>query len=283
MELWERLMDLGQRPEEPDAEEVNRLVESLARSPEFAGWAINTLNDPAIDDRREVFCVELLGRMRHRPACGLVVEKLKAAEADDWMADKAIDALAHIGSVEVVGQIRQQFGSMKEFNRSVAAEALGRIKLSQSEAALTALLAGEPDLLVKTSLAAALCELATTESAALDRLASMVAAGQWQRDALKLDEDVAGLFQMVGRAIPKAASSSAHVFSPSAPVSPLKWDDDRDEELSLPAASVAPSAQASAPPAPGAPKPIRRDAAKVGRNDPCPCGSGKKYKKCCGQ
>ena len=25
---------------------------------------------------------------------------------------------------------------------------------------------------------------------------------------------------------------------------------------------------------------IRGD--KVGRNDPCPCGSGKKYKKCCG-
>ncbi|MGC4017921.1 MAG: SEC-C metal-binding domain-containing protein [Muricomes sp.] len=27
---------------------------------------------------------------------------------------------------------------------------------------------------------------------------------------------------------------------------------------------------------------IRKDK-KVGRNDPCPCGSGKKYKKCCGQ
>lgn len=23
-------------------------------------------------------------------------------------------------------------------------------------------------------------------------------------------------------------------------------------------------------------------AQKIGRNDPCPCGSGKKYKKCCG-
>ena len=23
------------------------------------------------------------------------------------------------------------------------------------------------------------------------------------------------------------------------------------------------------------------DALKIGRNDPCPCGSGKKYKKCC--
>ncbi|TYT75710.1 YchJ family protein [Desulfobotulus mexicanus] len=26
---------------------------------------------------------------------------------------------------------------------------------------------------------------------------------------------------------------------------------------------------------------VRREGPKVGRNDPCPCGSGKKYKKCC--
>ena len=31
------------------------------------------------------------------------------------------------------------------------------------------------------------------------------------------------------------------------------------------------------------PAPMRRATAKVGRNDPCPCGSGKKYKKCCGR
>ena len=30
-------------------------------------------------------------------------------------------------------------------------------------------------------------------------------------------------------------------------------------------------------------KTIRLDKPKVGRNDPCPCGSGKKYKKCCGR
>ena len=27
---------------------------------------------------------------------------------------------------------------------------------------------------------------------------------------------------------------------------------------------------------------VVRNETKVGRNDPCPCGSGKKYKKCCG-
>ncbi|MBQ0079754.1 MAG: SEC-C domain-containing protein [Eubacterium sp.] len=30
-------------------------------------------------------------------------------------------------------------------------------------------------------------------------------------------------------------------------------------------------------------KTVRRESPKVGRNDPCPCGSGKKYKKCCGR
>lgn len=31
----------------------------------------------------------------------------------------------------------------------------------------------------------------------------------------------------------------------------------------------------------GASAPVKREK-KVGRNDDCPCGSGKKYKKCCG-
>ncbi len=30
-------------------------------------------------------------------------------------------------------------------------------------------------------------------------------------------------------------------------------------------------------------EPVRREAPKVGRNEPCPCGSGKKFKKCCGK
>ncbi len=30
-------------------------------------------------------------------------------------------------------------------------------------------------------------------------------------------------------------------------------------------------------------KPVKRASVKVGRNDPCPCGSGKKYKNCCGR
>jgi len=55
------------------------------------------------------------------------------------------------------------------------------------------------------------------------------------------------------------------------------------------AAALQQQAPVGAPPpgmaAPQASKPaapVRRDTPKVGRNDPCPCGSGRKYKKCCG-
>ena len=30
-------------------------------------------------------------------------------------------------------------------------------------------------------------------------------------------------------------------------------------------------------------RPVVRENPKVGRNDPCPCGSGRKFKKCCGE
>jgi preprotein translocase subunit SecA len=42
-------------------------------------------------------------------------------------------------------------------------------------------------------------------------------------------------------------------------------------------------AEPAAAPRPVGPRsePRTADGQKVGRNDPCPCGSGKKYKKCC--
>ncbi|HER43038.1 MAG TPA: hypothetical protein ENO08_01090, partial [Candidatus Eisenbacteria bacterium] len=47
-------------------------------------------------------------------------------------------------------------------------------------------------------------------------------------------------------------------------------------------ASQAPAEETAGPAAAGSRKPVR-SGEKIGRNDPCPCGSGKKYKKCCGK
>jgi preprotein translocase subunit SecA len=54
--------------------------------------------------------------------------------------------------------------------------------------------------------------------------------------------------------------------------------------LSKAASSTAPRAEQPPPAAPEEThsEPYHKTGPKVGRNDPCPCGSGKKYKKCCG-
>ncbi|MDE2849895.1 MAG: SEC-C metal-binding domain-containing protein [Acidobacteriota bacterium] len=58
----------------------------------------------------------------------------------------------------------------------------------------------------------------------------------------------------------------------------------------MPGGSAAPAPGGFPPPQgptgpptrPQTPRTVVRSQAKVGRNAPCPCGSGKKYKKCCG-
>ena len=57
-------------------------------------------------------------------------------------------------------------------------------------------------------------------------------------------------------------------------------DEFEDTEMSNP--SVPPE-QAAVPDREYKQETVRRDQPKVGRNDPCPCGSGKKYKHCCGR
>jgi preprotein translocase subunit SecA len=52
-----------------------------------------------------------------------------------------------------------------------------------------------------------------------------------------------------------------------------------EEEGDEPAAA---GPRRSAPPRVVAPQPVRREGPKIGRNDPCPCGSGQKFKKCHG-
>ena len=60
----------------------------------------------------------------------------------------------------------------------------------------------------------------------------------------------------------------------------------RADAREMTAAASPRAAPLGAPPRPAGPPPRPSGAAapssKVGRNDPCPCGSGKKYKRCCG-
>lgn len=60
------------------------------------------------------------------------------------------------------------------------------------------------------------------------------------------------------------------------------WADRRRSAAVEAAAAMRARGKMPGPTSDRVPEPIRRDGPKIGRNAPCPCGSGKKYKRCCG-
>jgi preprotein translocase subunit SecA len=86
-----------------------------------------------------------------------------------------------------------------------------------------------------------------------------------------------------GREAPRRMEPSAPVLAGITPQRRPVPSAQVERKESVSAYSGAPGPEA--PPDPGAHKvrPVVRAEPKVGRNDPCPCGSGNKYKKCCGR
>jgi len=58
-----------------------------------------------------------------------------------------------------------------------------------------------------------------------------------------------------------------------------RFDKKREKEAQIKAGLPGEDEQPLPPPV----QPIHKEKTEIGRNDPCPCGSGKKYKKCCGK
>ena len=89
--------------------------------------------------------------------------------------------------------------------------------------------------------------------------------------------------QVARRATPMVTNNPAAEAVPAFAGAP------REAAASAPALSAPVRSQARSAPQPARTggddviKTVKREEPKVGRNDPCPCGSGKKYKKCHGQ
>ena len=111
--------------------------------------------------------------------------------------------LGRIGSADVVRIIRERYGSMSPGIRLHASEAVGRIKLPQSESALLAMLNSETDRMMRTHIAQEMCELCVSEPGSLGKLRNMVNEGKWNLTMVDLDEDVAALFTIVGHEVPE--------------------------------------------------------------------------------
>jgi hypothetical protein len=306
--LWNRMMgfatSLGERDlNEQEELEADRLIEAVARHPDaFRDRVLAALGDPNVKGWAELFVTDVAGEMRLGDAVGPLLDKL-AAPDNELLWEVAAGALVHVGDERVVTPLAQRFPGADPGFQISAAEVLGRIKRPESLAALTRLVTEERDLGTVSYLLSAIVDLVPDEPDTIATLRGIAREGGYDRSVLRLEEDLLILATMTGVDLPegpewreKLAQTRARLamgmsnvdslfqggapFVPStlvtAPMRPVR----RDGRYT----GGGTAAVAERPQAPAARRqPFRNAQAKVGRNDPCPCGSGKKFKKCCGK
>jgi hypothetical protein len=307
--LYQRLMDRGWALRDAsigsfNASETDALTEAVGRHGAVAGeLAVATLADSAAqEDWREIFAVRVVGEARYEPAIAELVRRYDRID-DDLLGEEVNIALQRIGTSAVVEQIVAYFPGKPWEARVFAYAPLEHIKRPESEAALLKLAGVEDDKELRAFMLGGLCNLGSL--AGLDLVRKAIAADPDDLEMLGVLEALLAVAVMNGVELPEAAEWRNLLKNPQGRRKDRFTDVDADlDELGASLGRYLFGGRGSRPaagdyddeddeaalddigdlPGPGdVTMPIRREAPKVGRNDPCPCGSGKKYKKCCGK
>lgn len=217
----------------------------------------------------EIFVIDLAGERRVREAVPMLVDRFRVDT--DYMLERAVSALAKIGDPEAVRIIQRTFPDEPWHFKNYATGVLRAIKSPESEEAVLTLLIQEQDVEIRTMLCHELCELFSERGVEIVR--QQIHAGYDQMQVV-LEEMLLPVIDVLGIDLPEADQWRQERQEREARI------ERRKRELDGFAARL------NKPEPPRKPKALdsttyRKFEAKVGRNDPCPCGSGKKYKKCC--
>ena len=301
--LWQQLLDHaaeidGRSFSGFDRLVSRRLIEALARHPdESARRALAVLKDDAIDDWVEIFAIELLGAMRWQPAIDPLIARLRSGdEEEDVLFESCAAALERIGDPALAEKIAATYAGESDHFRLYTSSVFGHIKHPVCETALVQLIPGESEPWLRTCLASALCALCPDRPEALALLHRLAVEGDYDASFDDLEARLLTLGEFVGWELPEAAVWRKRVavrrerthkaireLEDPAQSREMRrrllagedpFIDETDDD-----ASFNDDLFSDNDPPPDEPQ--RRSAPKIGRNDLCPCGSGKKYKKCC--
>jgi hypothetical protein len=239
----------------------------------------------------------------------LVVDKLME-DGGDILNEECATALTRLGTPAVLHAIAEKFPSANRHFHLYATEPLEQIHSDLSVETCLRLLGQEEDEMIQGSLAHALLYQFATEGIEATR---QLLLGRQELDfeGRGLRDDLLETCTFMGERFPECdewlAASRAEKEAHWKRVKELEGDPRglllyALEKLAGKRASDKPRAKPPLPPMPRPTPPhqpvtkpplpstprltLPRQAAakqKVGRNDPCPCGSGKKFKKCCGR
>ena len=299
--LWEKLLAhaaecAGRDAGGQDTLLVWRLTEALARHPEFAApRALGILRDESIEDWREIFAIELAGALRCREAIDPLIGKLRIDS--DYMLECARAALVRIGDPGIPARIAADWEDEEWGFRNYAHGAIASFRVEENVALLRDLIAREADKELQIFMAVSLLEMLPDDAATLEFVRQLVLKYPAGTPIEALDLELATAAAMGGWDFPEHAEWRARAIAQEERMRRL-GDHDESSMAALRSGMIAGLSFREASESvfgarpeefddwdeDGAPSlPFIRETPKVGRNDPCPCNSGKKFKKCCGK
>jgi hypothetical protein len=292
--LWQELQDFAKRSEKEkrvgriDHGYANDLIEALGRHDEPDAAAICELLRSFDKHGRwlEIFLVDLAGQRRLSEAVIQLVDRLRTDT--DYLRERVTEAIARIGDPEAVRLIREVFPSEPWHFKNYASGAIGRVKHPDAEEAILELLEIEEDASIRTMLCMELCDMFSERG--IEVVRRQIHSG-YDRTIVSLEDRLLTIAHVLGVTLSEADAWRAEREERE------RQQAERQAELAelgkryeaQKARGIDPFAKSAGKPKPP-PKwepspekitPDRLDQPKVGRNDPCPCGSGKKFKKCC--
>lgn len=271
--------------EDAQIPEATRLLESLMRDGDrFVSRILEVLRRPqpvADAQHPDEWLIGLMmilaGHLRLEEAAPLIWDRW---EADwDWYNEEVMYSLIRIGTPAVVQLARERYPESEWYVRNFAHNIFENVRCEKSLEAIQAVIPGEDDEFLRG-------QLGIAASTQFDDRVATLARELWDENPDDRERDTIRDFlvtfsHLSGWELPereqweKAIQAeddrilqimrSESLFD----VLPSRLDDgDKDEFFD----ENFPSNPAGT---------IIRHEPRIGRNDPCPCGSGKKYKKCC--
>lgn len=221
-------------------------------------------------------CV-LAGELKSEDSIPFLIKCIKID--GDFICERAAEALTKIGTAKVVNAIAREYTREKFHFRLYAVGALGNIKSEESEQLMLELLPEEKDVTLKTILGFGLCKLFSVKG--IPMVLSLINYGYDTmmvnlEEAVYVNHVVNGLEhsqmrrwkESIDREEQRIKEAKRKFFSGDIDIKEVKRNLQdlfmRMEEIEKLNESYS-------------------KGFKVGRNEPCPCGSGKKFKKCCGK
>lgn len=296
---WQRRREISRRPDlrrellafaeqspgkpnvgEVDLDYADDLIEALAGR----NWPDNTALVQMIRDTKDdegwlpSLVVDLAGSRRLADAIPALVDILTIDT--DYYRERAVEALAKINDPEAVRLTRQRYPKWPWHARLYASELLSYVKHPETEEAILALLEGEKKRDLQTWLCTALCGQFSERG--IEVVRRKIESG-YDRDLTTLEEDLLPVLDILGVTLPEADAWRKRREEREGDFRErvARWKDEMDGP------AVAEDEGAGGPPADsswdGPQAPFVHTEERVGRNDLCPCGSGKKFKKCCGR